>query len=130
MNKIDDIWKLVTNFGEIYAIFLAMNFMEWLMMTVGAALLIVALIKRDDSKVDEIGNASVESPMLKTTLKGSVRIGLTLAGIVLIVGSVVSHVKRIPPENKKESSFQNQQGHLNKMFEDLSDEEKKRILED
>jgi hypothetical protein len=130
MNKIDDIWKLVTNFGEIYAIFLAMNFMEWLMMTVGAALLIVALIKRDDSKVDEIGNASVESPMLKTTLKGSVRIGLTLAGIVLIVGSVVSHVKRIPPVNEKESAFQNQQGHLNKMFEDLSDEEKKRILED
>ncbi|MCP4342744.1 MAG: hypothetical protein GY799_28650 [Desulfobulbaceae bacterium] len=130
MTKLDDIWKLVTNFGEIFVIFIAMNFMEWLMMTLGAALLFVALIKLADSKVDEIGNASVEYPMSKITLKRSVRIGLVLAGIVLIVGSIASYIKSDPPENEKESSSQNQQSHLGKTFGNLSDEEKKRILED
>ena len=117
MTKLDDIWKLVTDFGEIFVVFIAMNFMEWLMMTLGAALLFVALTKLADSKFDEIENVSVEYPMSKITLKRSVRIGLILAGIILIVGSVVSYIKSVPSENQKENSFQKQQSHLSKTFE-------------
>lgn len=125
MTKLDDLWHLVTNLREIGAILLAMNLLEWTMMTLGGALLLVAIIKRTPDKGEPDGVVKVESPFLKISLNGGLRIGLVIAGILLIFGSILEHIEITPIEGEKNSTQDSESMEIiQERIESMSDEER------
>jgi hypothetical protein len=127
MIKPDDLWGLFKNLAEIFAALFAMNLMEWVMMTLGGVLLLIAYVKLRPEGTEDNGKEEVHSPFLKTTLHGGVRIGLVAAGIILIIGSVSAHIKK---EIVKELPENNALKHFSENFDAMSKEERDKAIKE
>jgi hypothetical protein len=127
MTKPDDLWDLFKNLGEIFAVLFAMNLMEWLMMTLGGALLLIAYVKLRPEGTENNGKEEVHPPFLKITLISRVRVGLVAAGIILIIGSLSERIKK---EFVKELPENNALKHFSENFDAMSKEERDRAIKE
>jgi hypothetical protein len=127
MTKPDDFLDLFKNLGEIFAALFAMDLMEWLMMTLGGVLLLIAHVKLRSEGTEKNGKKEVQTPFLKNTLKDRVRIGLVAAGIILIIGSVSEHFKK---EFVKELPENNALKHFSENVDAMSKEERDRGIKE